>query len=516
MAAYALSVGADWALTVVLAVVAHREAGANGVALVTVLRMVPAAAVTPALASIVDRWPRDRALAGVALTRSAALGAGAICLATGAALPVLATFAVAASAAANLYRPAHSALVPTLCATASQLTSVHIVRGVVEAAAGVAGPMIAAGVLALADPWGAMVVACAMSTASAVVGPRVDDAAPPRRARARGRSRSGALRDPDLRLVLGSVLAQTSIRGALGVLTVVVAVDVLRAGEPAVGYLTAAMGAGGVAGAVVTVLLVGDRHLGRWLMVGLVLWGAPIAVLGAGPNLAIAAFLLAVVGGANAVVDVPMFALPARLAPEAALGRVFGILEALVATGVGLGAALAAALLANLGVSATLVVVGSVLPVLAALWWRRAAALDRRLAVRDADIEVLRRAEILALAPLPVLEQLARGQRRRLVAAGRDVVTQGSPGSSLFVVVSGAADVVGDLDHVGSLGPGDTFGEIAVLRAVPRTATVRARTALEVVEISREAFLEAVGRHQPTGDRSAALAASRAAAFLPR
>ena len=152
------------------------------------------------------------------------------------------------------------------------------------------------------------------------------------------------VRNRDLALLIGLDIAQTFTRGALTVFVVVVALDLLRIGEPGVGTLTAAVGAGAVIGSLAASLLVGSRRLARWFGIGIALWGLPIALIPLFPREATALILLACVGFGNALVDVGLYTLLARLAPDAVLARLFGLKESLVSLSVGLGAVFASLL----------------------------------------------------------------------------------------------------------------------------------------------------------------------------
>ncbi len=161
----------------------------------------------------------------------------------------------------------------------------------------------------------------------------------------------------------------------------------------------------------------------------------------------------------------------ARLAPDEVLARVFGLLESMVALGVGLGALVASLLVDWTNVSVALVVVGALCPILVAAAWRRLRHLDRDIGVMDEEIGLLHGVPMLKPLPLPAIEQLARGLEPVHVPAGQAVFRQGDPADRFYVIEKGAADVVGDGRLVTTLGPGDGFGEIALLRRVPRTAT---------------------------------------------
>ncbi len=524
VAALAAACTADWASTVALSVVAFRDGGAAAVGLVTLARMLPSAVGAPVLTAIADRVPRERFLAVASAVHALALGGAAICLTVEAAPVVVYVLAVGATVAFTVFRPVHAALLPLLCTTTKELTSANVVSGLVGAVAAFAGPALGGVLLAASDAGAAFFTAAGLSAVAVALLVRIRYPGPtrapgPRRARRVRREAIEGLtavaRHRDLRLVFGAALAQTFVRGALGVFTVVVAFELLGSGESGVAVLTAALGAGGIVGSFAGSLLVGSRHMGRWLVVALAMWGAPIALL-AGTSATPAAFgLVAVVGLANSVFDVPVFTLPVRLVSDAVLARVFGVLESMVALGVAVGSAATPALVGLLGLRGALVAVGLLLPVVGALLWAQMAALDRRLGVRDEEIGVLRAVPMFAALTVPSIEQLAARVSRAVVPAGTVLIRQGEPAESLWVIADGQAEVIGDGAVVRVAEAGESVGEIALLRGVPRTATVRARTDLKVFELDRAAFLDAVGAHGPSRDAADAMAASRLAHFGP-
>ena len=282
------------------------------------------------------------------------------------------------------------------------------------------------------------------------------------------------------------------MRGALTVFSVVIAIDLLGTGPAGAGTLMAAVGVGALVGSVAASFLVGSRRLARWFGVGVALWGAPVALLAVTDRLGPALALLMAVGVGNALVDAGLFTLVARQAPDAVLGRVFGVLESVGAFAVAAGSVLASWATASLGLRPALVVVGALAPLAVLVSWLSLRRLDTTMVVRDADVDRLRAVPMLEPLALPALEHLARGLVAVEVPAGVDVVTEGDPGDSFYLVVDGVAEVVGGGRTVSVLGPGDAFGEIALLRSVPRTATVRARTALRLQSLSSDRFLTAV------------------------
>lgn len=521
--AFAWAVTAEWALTVALAVVAFDDGGAAAVGLVGLLRMLPSAVGTPVLSALADRRRRERALAAVSVIRAASIGGATALLGAGAPHLVVYALVIVATAAFTVFRPAHSALLPLLCTTTSQLTSANVVRGLLEASATLVGPLVAGALLALSGPTLAFAGAAALSLASAGLLVRIHYDAPDRaviteRPPVLGQAAEGiraVWRHRDLRWLFGAGFAQCVVRGSLNVFIVVIAFDLVDIGESGVATLSAAIGVGGVVGAMGVSLLVGSRHLGRWLVVALVGWGAPIALIGAVPELVVAFGLIAVIGLANAVIDVPLFTLPVRLVRDDELTLAFGVFETVITIGVAIGSVLAPAAIGLLGLRGAMVAVGLLLPALAALAWRPMLALDQRLAVRDEAIDVLRSTPMLQLLPVPSIEFLAARAEERHIPAGTTLCAQGDAGDSFFVIATGAAEVVGDGVPVRTVGPGEGFGEIALLHDVPRTATVRAREDLDVLEIGREDFLEVVAGHRSTSGAAEAVIAAHLADFHP-
>jgi MFS family permease len=491
---------AEWAFTVALGIVAYREGGATEVGLVGLLRMVPSAVVAPFAAPLADRGRRERVLIPVCTIRGVATGAAGVVVAIDG--PVLLVYILAAlsTIAATLYRPAHSALLPSLCRTGRELASANVVRGMLDSVATLAGPLLAAVLLEFTDVAVVFAVAAGASLAAAALLLRLRYDAPPRPPAPRGvhliaEAAEGVraiVRNRDLALLIGLGVAQTFSRGALTVFTVVVAIDLLGTGEPGVGTLGAAIGAGAVIGSLVASLLVGSRRLAQWFGIGVALWGLPIALIPLFPSQAATLTLLALVGLGNALVDVGAFTLMARLAPDDVLARVFGLLESLVSLAVGLGALVASLLIDLISLPTALFIVGAVSPILVLVGWRRLRHLDRYVEVLDNEIGLLQDLHMLQPLPLPAIEQLARGLEPVSVSAGQAVFRQGDPADRFYVIEAGTADVVGNGRLITTLGPGDGFGEIALLRSVPRTAMVRAVTDLQLQALTCDRFLPVV------------------------
>jgi CRP-like cAMP-binding protein len=199
-----------------------------------------------------------------------------------------------------------------------------------------------------------------------------------------------------------------------------------------------------------------------------------------------------------------------RAVPDAVLGRALGALEGLLLATLGLGAILAPVLIDAVGPEAALVITGVLLPVLALLTRPRLRALDRTTSAPEAT-GLLRGVPMLAALPEPVLERLAREAVSTTVLAGHPIVREGEPGDRFYVVEKGQVSILGR-----TFGPGAGFGEIALLRDVPRTATAMAVTDVELVALEREPFVAAVTGHAPSAAAADTLVAARLGALSAR
>ncbi|MGK2875765.1 MAG: cyclic nucleotide-binding domain-containing protein [Nocardioides sp.] len=259
-----------------------------------------------------------------------------------------------------------------------------------------------------------------------------------------------------------------------------------------------AVGVGAVAGSLAASLLVGTRRRGAWFAVGVTLWGLPLALVGLLPHDLPALVFMALIGVGNALIDVAGFTLLGRMAPDAVLARVFGVLESLVAVSIGVGALAASWIVGEWGLRPALVAVGLLCPLLAAASWWRLRALDGTVGLHDEVVGLLQRVPMLRTLPLPSVEQLARGLEVVDVPAGTTVFERGDLGDRYYVVESGAVDVVGEGRVIASLGPGEGFGEIALLRRSARTATVVATADSRLRTLASEHFLAVVLGYTPS------------------
>jgi MFS family permease len=196
-------------------------------------------------------------------------------------------------------------------------------------------------------------------------------------------------------------------------------------------------------------------------------------------------------GLANSVVDVNAYTILQRIAPAAVMSRVFGAMESAVIGGMAVGALLMPILITTIGIRWGLVVVGLGVSVVVLLGMRGLHRIDV-FTFAPPELELLRSVSLLSLLPEPTLESLARSLVRIEVPAGEVFIREGDPGDFFYVVESGTAEVTKEGRHLATAGPGDYIGEIALLRDVPRTATVTATSATVLQALDREHFIPAV------------------------
>ena len=484
-----------------MTVYAYEQNGAAGVGVIGFLRVLPSTFALPLLGALADRMSR-RLLLMIMTGLRAATAAGAAAAAA-ADLPLVVYALVTLSTICfSAYRPVLAALLPTLCTTPTELASANAVRSILDGAASLVGPLAAAGIIAVSTPAVAFAVVAGLSVAAAMLVALLRYESlpqttpdPTRRMRIFAgmveglRELKGGNRASTV-IVLGAF--QCLVRGALLVLAVVISVRLTGMGQAGVGVLWAAFGVGGLVAAMATVGAAGSNRLGTLFGIGIAAWGVPIVLAGLLLHSWVAVSAFAVMGAANALVDVAGFTLLQRLVPDAMLARVLTVTEAMFSLAVALGSLITAPLLSAVGDRATIVATGVVLPVLVAAYVVRLRAIDADIGVRGDRIALLRNDSTLRLLPVAAIEGLALHLEHVTVPAGSDVFRAGDPGDRFYIVESGEVAVFIDGHEISRLGPGDSFGEIALLRSVPRTATVRVVDDAEFAVVSGPRFVAAV------------------------
>jgi MFS family permease len=504
---------AEWAIWVAILVYAYEATGPASVGLVAVAQLVPAAIAAPRTARLADRLAPERALT------VAYLAIGLLMVATGASmaggLPPLAVYVLAAAVVATYtsVRPIQISILPMLVGRAEQLTAANAVSTLLEGAGVLVGPMICGILIGLASPaavylvGGAATLAAAaltMALAGAATRVATDRPVPDVTAATMPEPPSAVPDEPNLdglsslradpgRLLAVVLLAtRFGVAAALDVLLVLAAIEVLGMGAAGAGYLSAAIGLGWIVGGATTLVIVGRPRLTPLTLVGSVVWAVPVIALAvvarAGPSLV----LLVGAGIGLAVVDVSVRTVLQRLVPTNRLAAVFGIAEGASMAGAAVGALAAGLLVAALGVIGTIVVAGVLLPFVALATLRTMGRSEAAVPIPFREIALLRRLPLFAPVPAPALEAAAAALVPVAVDAGTTIIRQGDIGDRFYVIEAGSVAVDQAGVAIARLGPGQAFGELALIRDIPRTATVVAVTDVRVLVLERGAFMLAV------------------------
>ena len=490
----------DAVTIVALSVWAFAEDGARGVGVLGLVRLLPGGLALPFGAWAADRFPRRQLVTAVFAAVAVTTALGAVALAADAPAAVVYVLAAAASVAGAPYRPAHLALAPLVARSPEELVAINVTAGTLEGLVTFLGPVLAGAILLTTEPGVVLTTAAAAGLAGMWAVGGIDVQTDPSRA-VRGSERpidalmggwSELRTNSDMTVIVGCFIAQLLVRGLLGVLLVSVSFDLVDLGSSGVGWLGAAMGVGALVGALASVALTGRRRLGGPFAAALAVWGFPIAVIGLFPNKAVALASLAAVGVGNALLDVSGFTMLQRLGNDRALGRVFGVFFTIGIAVAGIGSMVAAVLVDAFGLRPVLVGAGALLPALALVLLPRFRGIDSRSEPATDIVLLLTRVPLMSPLPPTMLEKLAARAEVVECAVGDVVVAEGEPGDRFYVIIEGTADVTHAGTTARSPGAGDSFGEVALLHDMPRTATVTTTSACRLLCIGRRDFMDAL------------------------
>jgi len=492
-----------WAFTVVLAITAYQAGGTGAVTLAVIARVLPGAIAGPGTALLADRRSRRAVLLVLTGGGAGLLAALVVAAALGAGLAIILLLAAGFSVLASGQQPAQAALLPSLARNPRELAVANSLRqgaanaayfvGALAGGGAAAGLSVAAGfAVALVAAAGALLALAAMSA----------DSVPAHRAPRAGASLAGELllglrevrATSELRDAAGLLAAIALVYGILDVLMVVVAVELVGLGTGGVGVLNSAWGAGGVLGGFAALALLARGRFATAMDASAAGIAVPLALLAAAVHPAVAIVAFVVLGLGWAIAETAGQTLLQRLSSDESLARVFGVAEASSQAMVALGSVAAPLLIAGFGIRGALLATALVVPVVVIARWRSMRRLDTQAVVPERELRALRAVDLFAPLPLATVETLAVRAAAQVVFAGEPVLRVGEVGSRFYVVADGAFEVqAGPI--VRRLGPGDYFGEIALLRDVPRTAAVRAETDGLLYVLAREPFLAAVTGH---------------------
>jgi MFS family permease len=493
-----------WAFMITIGVYAFDVGGAAAVGVAGLVRMLPGAFASPFAGLLGDRHSRRSVLLWSTLGTAVVLAAAAA--AVGAGAPAWVVFALAGlyTVVNSPYVPTEAALMPQLARTPQELSAANVTHSAMDNLGFFVGSILAGALLALTSVQLVFGLAAVVTVASciALAGMNRD-----RRPEYAGGADAGGvarqttagfralIADPSLRLVSAALTVLVFVEGAADVLIVIVALDLLGLADSSVGYMNAAWGVGALfAGAGLAVLL--DRgQLASGLVAGSLVTGAAIALPGIWPVVLAAYVTWFAVGVGYTLVEVAANTLLQRLGDDEVLARARGSLETARLAAMALGSIAVTGLVELFGVRGAVLAAAAVLPLFALLRWRRLRSFEAGAPVSERNFALLRGDPIFAPLPLATLERLTHDLVEVEAGEGEEVITEGDLGDRFYLIASGEVEVLEHGVHRRNQAAGESFGEIALLRDEPRTATVRALSPTGLLAVDRDHFIEAVIGH---------------------
>lgn len=519
LALYRLAEFGPW---IAILVFAYDHGGATSAGIVSLGLLVPTALAAPVAGPVIDRYGAARVLVAGYAAQALAMGATAASMLAGA--PPLVCYLLGAATATLLTvtHPAHAVMSPAIARSTEQLVALNAITGWILSVGLVAAPAMAGLILSAATP-GAVYAAGAfcLVAAAAIVFPL--RALVPPVARSTGEaSRLGAVRElseATRAIVTGGPVTEVMLLliatfvtvGAFDVLAVTLAVGVLDLGGAGAAYLTALYGAGAVLGTAASFWLAGRARIVPILLPTTCVGGAVFIVLGIAISL-VPALLAAVLGGVSrGLLEVCAITLLQRVTPTALLARMLAFKEGLTMAAWGLGSIMVPALIALGGVSAALIGIGAIAPLVVLTRLRRLLLIDAAATVPVVAIALLRSMRLFRALPAFELEAIARAGTDLSVSAGTRLVAEGEYSDGYFAIADGVVEVTCDGRRSRTLGRGEGFGEIGLLRNIQRTASVTAMTDAVLLSVERGPFITAVTGHSESLNQAGAIIDERLA-----
>ncbi|MGB7684419.1 MAG: MFS transporter [Solirubrobacterales bacterium] len=497
---------ATWCFTIALGVYGFEAHGAAGVGIVALVRFLPAAIVSPLVGLLIDRFPRRSVMLASAAMSAVVLCAAAAAAALEAPTAVVFAFPALFAVASCGFGPAHAALTPTLVETPQQLSASNVTHSVMENVGAVLAALLAGVLLGLTSPAFVIGVAGGAALLVCLLVYRVHGDRRPQYV-AEKEEVAGAFREvtlgaralafhPALRLSAATLVLLFLFEGFADVMVVVMALELLHLGQGSVGFLNATWGIGAVIGAIALAMLFDRGRLVPAIAGGSLVVGLATMLPGIVPETPAAYAGWLGIGIGFVFVEVAAKTLMQRLGSDETLGRVIGSLESGRQAAMAFGSIGAVLLVELLHVQGALIALGALLPVFVALWWSRLRAYEVGAPVAEDHYKLLRGNSIFAPLPLATLERLSHDLVPLEVPAGEDVIVEGETGDRFFLIEGGQVEVFEGGVFRRNEGPGESFGEIALLHNVPRTATVRTTVDTRLLALGSDQFLLAVTGHR--------------------
>jgi MFS family permease len=515
----------DWLYIVAIFVVIYRESGDPAlVGIFGAVRVIPYILLSVPAGMVADRFERRLVLLVSDIWRGSVMVVLTVLVAVNAPVLLIAALAILATCGSAFFYPAMGAYMPSLVTDERQLGPANSAWASLQNISFIFGPAIGGVLLAVGGVTLAFILNALTFVVIAVIlwtlppQARVEVATAASSADSQPQGDGSKPAAPPLSPgnvpvlpIAGLGIIQVTVGfldTGMQVLTVILAINVLHAGEAGNGYLNAAIGVGGLIGALGSGVLVLRRSLGIPLLIGAVTFGFGLAALGAVPVMVVALVTIAVAYAGALLLDVVMTTIFQRVVPDALRGRWTGVfMTGATLAGAG-GALVMPVLVVNVGAAPTLGVAGLV--VLAATTAGLAligGSATREPSRFEATLIEVAKLPLFAGVPSSRLETALARLHEAPVSAGQVVIRQGDPADRFYMIQSGSfvvtqqampdsATVV--LRH---LSTNDVFGELGLLRELPRSATVTAETDGVLLELSGKDFLELVGAGGPLRGR---------------
>jgi MFS family permease len=516
--AWGASSFAIWSFAIALGVYAFDVGGAAAVGIAGLVRLLPGALASPFAGLLGDRHSRRIVLLLSAVCGAAALGLAALAATVDAPAAVVFALAGLFTIATTPYVPAEGALLPVVARTPQELSAANVARSVMDNIGFLVGSVLTGVLLATTSPelvFGTTAIASLCSAGLLAGLSRREQPRYSAEVRARSALRETArgmhllLANQRMRVIGAALTLLVFFEGAVDVLVVIVALDLLSLGEGAVGYLNAAWGIGALLAAAPLAMLIERGRLAAGLVAGSLIAGAVLALPAIWVVSAAAYLAWAGMGAGYEAIYVAGRTLLQRLGSDETLGRVLGALETSRLAAMALGAIMVPGLIALVEIKGALIAIGAVLPLFALLRWSALRSFEIGAPVPESNYRLLRDNSIFAPLPVDALERLSRDVVSVSAATGQEIITQGDHGDRFYLIQRGQVEVFEDGAFRRSEADGESFGEIALIHDVPRTATVRAARETKLLALERAQFIAAVTGNYRSGEAAAAVAEER-------
>jgi hypothetical protein len=499
--AYLVMIVAEYGQWISLIVYAYARGGASAAALVAILQLVPSIVLSPLISAHLARIGVARLLALAYTAAAVSLAGCGVAILVGAPEAAVYGTAVAFSVSLGVSRPLHYVLMPLVVRHADELTSANVATSWCEGAGTIVGPALAALLIGVDGPG----LACAALAGLCLATPLLARVRPLRAGAAGADASEGGLADllaaakvifsrPNTRALIAFPAGAAAVEGAIDLLVVVLAVQILAIGAGSAGYLSAAFGVGGLLGAAGAVLLTG-RRLALPLAAAALTGGLALGALALVSTVLVAVLLLVVVGAARTVQSVAAQTLLQRSTPLDVIVCAFALVESVRDLGMVVGALIVPLLIGLGGAKAAFVGIACLAPVAVLAAARRIGRIDGEASIPVVEMGMLRNMRIFSALPAAPLETLAREARYATVHPDTAIISEGEEGDSYYAITRGSVRVTKGVREIRRLETGEGFGEIALLYPVTRTASVTASSETTVLRIGRDAFLTAMHAH---------------------